>query len=190
MNKLIALFVFVPVLVFSQVFTHLEDTKSLFKDGKAGRELDMTFGADSILSQYSGKDYNGRQYDFYMIHSDTTGDTLITKRIDNNNRYADLVMTFGLLNDSTETGAYDTVAVTFELGVFRGYGSDGGTTVDSTGVEWKYLCTLSADSSVTISLIDSTWFSEEPTTGYWGRIRETYKQKNRYFWNIFQFGEK
>ena len=51
MNKLIALFVFVPVLVFSQVFTHLEDTKSLFKDGKAGRELDMAFGADSILSQ-------------------------------------------------------------------------------------------------------------------------------------------
>lgn len=191
MNKLIALLTLVPIFIFSQIFTHFEDTRSLFKDGKAGRELDMPFGTDSILVQYSGKDYNGRDYDFYMIHSDTLGDTLISKRIDNNNRYGNLVMAFGLINDSTQTGAYDTVSVTFDIGIFRGYGFGGGTEPDSVGVEWKdLLVAVAGDTSVRICLQDSTWFIEQPTTQYWLRIRELYAQKNRYFWNLFQFGEK
>jgi hypothetical protein len=191
MNKL-AFLLLVPLFIFGQVFTHLEDTKSLFKDGKAGLDLDMPFGADSINLQYKGKDYNGRPYEFYMIHSDTLGDTLISKRIDNNNRYGDLMMTFGLLSDSAMTGAYDTISVTFDMGVFRGHGYDYSSgKIDSAGVAWYSLFSaISADTSLTVSLEDSTWFSDNPTTAYWVRIRELYTQKNRYFWNIFQFGEK
>lgn len=158
---------------YSQVYVEYLDTQNLFPDQTVN------------VSYKSYVDPDGNTVYMQAFSSDTLTDTLYSRKIYQQDAYADLSFNFGVITDSTATGAPDTIASIIELGMFRGFGCP-----DSTGYEWKHLLITAQDTVFKVMLIDSTWWYKEPTTEFRFRIRETSANKNYYFMNFFPFKEQ
>ena len=163
-----------------------------------------TAAKDTIWEQYKWYD-SWRNYSvFYTISSDTTLDSMKTAIMNNRFKYSDMFITFGVIQDTIHDADdhKDTIDVKLNMGVFRGYGfgsPDDQTTplrVDSSG--WQeyniggfsnVVTATTPDTTLAVTLADSTWWTDYPTTMWYFEIVELDTSKNRYFLNVFQFGE-
>lgn len=186
LTVLVCLLFVLPIM--SEVLTRYYTVKDLYEG---------TVWEDSIkTTYYSVRDTNGasgiQRFPVHHLISKTLHDTMVSKKLAHR-AYGDHVVYFTVLNDSSASGAYDTITVTLDIGMFTGHGTVPGTaggTVDTSGILWKPLYTASGDTSVAVSLRDSTWWTNRPTSDYWFRIRELYQQRNKYYISDFSFTEE
>ena len=155
---------------------------------------DGTDWEDKITTVESYPDYwlNMRLYTRY-VHSDSASiDTLTTKPVENRS-WGDKFISFTMDTDSNLTTEADTLSYKLLMGVFRGAGTVTGTSggsIDADGIYWKHLFTGTSDTSIEISLRDSTWWTDFPTPYYWYQIAETDTQYNRYYISDFVLKER
>ena len=175
-------------VLMAQIGTRWLHTNDIF-DGKYQTCL------DSMGVQYQTVDKWGRTVKFYTLTSDTLQDSIFSKVLSNRYRHADLHLNFGLINDSAEVGAPNAISVDFVMGLFVGYGYGGVGTAsvepDSTGwLEKSLALDIIGDTVISISLADSSWWTDYPVIEYYVKIKEDSAMKNKYFFNIEQFGEQ
>lgn len=129
---------------------------------------------DNLTTEYNKwTDEHGDKHNYSYVSSDTLADTLTTRILQNQTGTHNVSL--NVITDSTVTGAPDTMDYVLEMGVYCGEGHP-----DSTGYLWKHLLTGAQDTSLRISLRDSTWWTDFNISQYKLRIRETTANKNKY----------
>jgi hypothetical protein len=202
MKKLICMLLLIPFFLNAQILIEWKDVNDLFT---GNYPVSPTTAKDTIHEQYKWYDYWGRSVIFYTISSDTVKTTLKTAIQSNRYKYADKFITFGILQDTVhdQDAMKDTMNVSLNMGVFRGFGfgSQNTTTLqysewDSVGFDLYNLFSvtratvLTPDTIAKVSLKDSTWWTDWPVIEYYYEIVEGDTGKYRYFLNDFQFGEE
>ena len=152
-----------------------------------------TFYNNAIYDTDLGLRNSGSYVVRYLTSVDSSLDTIMTQPIVNR-AYGDHFISFTSVSDSASDAGVrpnpDTIIVYLDMGVFRGNGtvsSTAGATVDGPGIKWYNLWTVTQDTSIEVSLKDSTWWTDFPSPMYWYRLRETSAQSNKYYLSDFQF---
>ena len=124
-------------------------------------------------------DFNGDA--FVTLRSTTSAASTVTSQEVVSEGYGNIWVFLWMDNVS------GTRNVAFQLGVMRGKGFQG---ADSDGYLWKHLYTATSDTSVVVSLTDSTWVSKFPPRLWKARIVETGAQQNDYQFEVTQFKDE